>query len=138
MNLDIRNLTDQETFEVMIARLGGDAISERAQTRQTTRRALESALSGDTRSLFIAYADAVTEHEGAREDAATRAGLLLGVGVGVALNAYPDHDVPSIATLAADVVSGVIGAGVGPAVAQDIARQVLRALARVTDEPAAL
>ena len=92
----------------------------------------------DQRSAFIAYSDAVTDHEGTRADAATRAGLLLGVGVGVALNAYPDHDVPPIATFAADLVSGVVGAGVGSAVAQDIARQVLRALARLTDEPAAL
>jgi len=34
------------------------------------------------------------------------------------------------------VVAGVVSAGVGSVVAQDIARQVLRALARLSDEPA--
>lgn len=136
MNLDPRNLTDRETLDAMITRLGGDALSDHDQTRRARRRAFEGALLDEQRLAFVVYSDAVIDQEGAREDAVMRAGLLLGVGVGVALNAYPDHDVPLVAAVAADVVSGVVSADVGSAVAQDIARQVLRALARLTDEAA--
>lgn len=138
LTLDIKNLTDRQTLEDMIATLGGEALDQHARARKDARIQLERALSDGQRAAWITYSDAVNDGAGVREDAAIRAGLLLGVGVGVAINAYPDHDVLPVATFAADIVSGVVGAGVGSVVAQDIARQVLRALGRLTGEPAAL
>ena len=134
--LDIRNLTDRETFDGMIAALGGGALDEHATTQRAARIALERGLTEETRPAYLTYSDAMTDGAGVREEAAARAGLLLGVGIGVGLNAYPDHDAIPVAQFAADVVAGVVSAGVGSVVAQDIARQVLRALARLSDEPA--
>ena len=137
MNLEIRNLIDRSTFEALIERLGGVPLSEHEQQRRAARRALEGLLSGDQRPVFNLYSDAVTDSAGVREDAATRAGLALGVGVGVALHAWPDRDVGALATFAAELVAGVLGADVGATVAQDLAEQVLRVLARLSVEPVA-
>ena len=138
LNLDIRNLTDRETFDGMIAALGGEDLDRHTTAQRTARLTLERGLTEQTRPAFLTYSDATNDGAGVREEAAARAGLLLGVGIGVALNAYPEQDAISVAHVAAEVVAGVVSAGVGSVIAQDIARQVLRALARLTDEPAAV
>ena len=138
LNLDIKNLTDRETFEGLIDTLGGEPLSTRDRARKDTKRALDAVLPEQSRPCFIAYADAVADSAGAREDAVLRVGLLLGLGTGVAMNAYPDREPGALARVATDMVAVAISSEVGPAVAQDVCRLVLRALARVTDEPAAL
>ena len=81
--LDIRNLTDRETFDGMIAALGGGALDEHTTAQRTARLDLERGLAEETRPVFLTYSDALTDGAGVREEAAARAGLLLGVGIGV-------------------------------------------------------
>lgn len=136
--LDIKNLTDQSTYESIVTALGGEPLDVHVAAQRSARIALERVLPDPTHAAFLTYTDAATDGAVVREDAAVRAGLLLGLGVGVALNAYPDEDPGALARLSSDVVAGVLAADVTPVIAQDVARRVLRALARVADEPAVI
>lgn len=123
LNLDLKSLTDRETLD---------------RARKDTKRALDAVLSEQACPSFVAYADAAADSAGGREDAVLKVGLLLGLGTGVAMNAYPDQEPAALARVAADMVAVAVASEVGPAVAQDVCRLVLRTLARVTGEAAAL
>lgn len=132
MNLefDIKHLADPSVYDALVANLAGPHLEALERTRAEARRALEAALPPEARGLLLTWSDAAVDATCAREEAAARVGLALGVGVGAALAAHPDEDPAPLATTAADVVISVMAGPLPAPLAVDVARLVMDTLDR--------
>lgn len=126
----LENLTNREAFEAMVGNVGGKVLVCMERCRRANLHLLEPMLSSEARAAFHKYADACSDAAAHREAAAVRVGLALGVGVGAALATFTEEQPAAISSVAAEVVSSVIGAPVPAGVAHDCALLVLRTLQR--------
>lgn len=132
-NWTLYALTPRDTFEAMIRALGGPALAEQQDLQRAAREVLEGALTADQRALYLSHADARADADAAREDAATRVALTVGVAVGAALVRFPAAPADALARAATGVVRALLGAGLHPDQAAELTQTVLNTLARASE-----
>lgn len=130
----IEDLTTRESYEDLLARLGGEPLAAQRDRLRATRGRLQAALTPDLRELYLDSVDAVCDANALREEAAVQAALALGVGLGAALASCPDEPSATVLATASGVVSAVLGSGLSAPDAHEVARAALDALRRLPAE----
>lgn len=131
----LEDITSRDTYEAILARVGGDELAVHLAAQREAGRALEATLTPTQRDLYLSHSDAVSDAASLREAASARVVLCFGAGIGAALASFPDADPPALLETATGVVGAVLGSELSHADAHGVAAAVLSTLARAGVEP---
>lgn len=104
------DLCGRDTFERVVAQLGGDALSDGRELARRTQAILAAQLDPALRPLYLDAQDAASDAAAAHEDTAVQAALLLGAGLGAALASRPGQDPEPILKTVAPALLAALGA----------------------------
>ena len=133
LTFDLKHLTDRDTYETLVSNMAGGALDLQAEARSDARRRLEAVLPPEARDALVSWSDVVVDGAAMREEAAARAGLALGIGVGAALATHPDGDAADLAEVASNVVTSVLAGPMPAPKAAALATLVIETLRRASD-----
>lgn len=132
LTFDIKKLADRETYEALVTNMAGRDLDAHNEARDDARHRLDAVLPPEARDALVSWSDVSVDGAAMREEAAARAGLALGIGVGAALAAHPHEDASALATVASDVVSSVLAGPMPAPRAQALATLVIETLRRAS------
>lgn len=129
--LRVDDLCTRDQFEALVARMGGEPLAAQSEVVRDTRTRLQVSLASDQREAWLSHADALSDAGALREEAAVRAALALGVGLGAALTRCGDAPAAAVVETASGVIGALLGSRLNARDADAAARAALDAVQRL-------